>query len=141
MVVLANLYMAGLLSVPGCATTLYLAGLAICTWLRYNHYNPLYGWAGIWPWLCWYVCNPLPAWAGYLYLVVLATLYLAGLAIWPWLCYNPLPGWAGICCHPSTCLCFNPLPGWAGYLAMVGLLIYLTRLAFCSRLYYNSLPG
>jgi hypothetical protein len=100
MVVLANLYMAGLLSVPGCSTTLYLAGLAICTWLRYNHYNPLSGWAGIWPWLCWYVFNPLPAWTGYLCLVELQSS--------TWLGWLSVPDSAG-----------HPLPGWAGYLYLV----------------------
>ncbi len=49
-------------------TLIYLAGLAICTWL------------------CW---QPLHGWAGYLYLAVLATHYLAGLAICTWLHWHP----------------------------------------------------
>ncbi len=95
----------GSLSVSGCAGT------------------PLIGWAGylyvvmlatsIWlGWLSVPGCAGTPL-SGYQYLVVLATLFLAGLAICTWLCWHPSTwlGWLSVPGCSGT-----PLPGWDGYL-------------------------
>jgi hypothetical protein len=102
MVVLANFYMAGLLSVPGCATTIYLAGLAICTWLCYNF---------------------LLVWAGFLYLAVLAPSTLRIPEV-----NKRISCETGLCSlsirfevqkkfkRKGRTLAGTPLPGWAGFL-------------------------